>query len=192
MHVALQQQKLWYDRGPGWLISKPSRFPACSGVKNLSANAGEMSSIPGLGRTPGGGHGYPLYSCLGNPKDREAWQATVHGVAKNRTRLSNRTTTTTSTFLQIRLYGAPRRLFKSPFSLLTSLPAWTANRHLNSILMYVPSCCLPHLEGTAWGRLTLGTGQNISRTPAMSQRALCRCFNSSPSSLLGLPGSERI
>ena len=93
MHVALQQQKLWYDRGPGWLISKPSRFPARSGVKNLSANAGEMSSIPGLGRTPRGGHGYLLYSCLGNPKDREAWWATVHGVAKNRTRLSNQTTT---------------------------------------------------------------------------------------------------
>ena len=137
--MALQQQKLWYDRGPGWLISKPSRFPARSVVKNLSANAGEMRSIPGLGRTPGGGHGYLLYSCLGNPKDREAWWATVHGVAKNRTRLSNRTTTTTSTFLQIRLYGTHRRLFKSPFSSLTSLPAWTANRHLNSILMYVPS-----------------------------------------------------
>ena len=51
-------------------------------VKNPSANAGDPGLIPGLGRSPGGGHGNPLqYSCLGNPMDRRAWQATVHGVA---------------------------------------------------------------------------------------------------------------
>ena len=58
-------------------------------VKNLSANAGDVrdgGSIPGLGRSPGGGHGYPLqYACLENPMDRGAWWATVHGVAKSRT-----------------------------------------------------------------------------------------------------------
>ena len=58
-------------------------------VKNLSANAGDvrdMGSIPELGRSPGGGHGNPLlYFCLGNHKDRGAWWATVHGVAKSRT-----------------------------------------------------------------------------------------------------------
>ena len=52
-------------------------------VKNLSANAGDvgdLGSIPGLGRSPGGGHGNPLqYSCLENPIDRGAWWATVHG-----------------------------------------------------------------------------------------------------------------
>ena len=56
-------------------------------VKNLLANAGELrdaSSIPGLGRCPGGGNGNPLqYSCLENPMDREAWWATVHGVTKS-------------------------------------------------------------------------------------------------------------
>ena len=56
-------------------------------VKKLPANEGgigEVGDIPGLGRSPGVGNGYPLqYSCLGNPKDRGAWQATVHGVAKN-------------------------------------------------------------------------------------------------------------
>ena len=56
-------------------------------VKNLPANAGDirdMGSIPGLGRSPGGRHGNPLqYSCLENPKDREAWWATVHGVTKS-------------------------------------------------------------------------------------------------------------
>ena len=56
-------------------------------VKNLPANAGDVrdvGSIPGLGRSPGGGHGNPLqYSCLENPMDRGAWWATVHGVAKS-------------------------------------------------------------------------------------------------------------
>ena len=53
-------------------------------VQNLPANAGFASSIPGSGRSPGGGHGNPLqYSCLQNPMDRGAWQATVHGVAES-------------------------------------------------------------------------------------------------------------
>ena len=56
-------------------------------VKNPPANAGNMrgaSSIPGLARSPGGGHGNPLqYACLANPMDKEAWQATVHRGHKN-------------------------------------------------------------------------------------------------------------
>ena len=52
-------------------------------VKNLPANAGHLGSIPGLGRSPGAGKGNPLEnSCLGNPMDRGAWWATVHGVVK--------------------------------------------------------------------------------------------------------------
>ena len=62
-------------------------FPGGSVVKNLLANAGDPGDaglIPGSGRCPGEGHGHPLqYSCLGNPMEREAWQATVRGVAKN-------------------------------------------------------------------------------------------------------------
>ena len=50
-------------------------------VKNLPSNTGDMSSIPGLGRSPGEGNGNPLrYSGLGNSMDKGAWQATVHGV----------------------------------------------------------------------------------------------------------------
>ena len=53
-------------------------------VKNPSANA-DVSSVPGLGRSPGEGKGNLLqYSCLENPMDRGAWRATVHGVAKSR------------------------------------------------------------------------------------------------------------
>ena len=54
-----------------------------SAVKNPPVNAGDMGLIPGLGRCPGGGNGNPLqYSCLGNPMDRGAGRATVHGFAK--------------------------------------------------------------------------------------------------------------
>ena len=56
-------------------------------VKNTPANAGavrDVSSIPGWGRSLGGGHGNPLqFSCLENPMDRGAWWATVHRVAKS-------------------------------------------------------------------------------------------------------------
>jgi len=54
-------------------------------VKNPLASTGDIrntSSIPGLGRSPGVGHGNPFqYSCLENPMDRGAWKATVHGVS---------------------------------------------------------------------------------------------------------------
>ena len=60
-------------------------FPGGSVVKNPPANTQDAGSIPGLGRFPGEGNGYPLqYSCLGNPMDRGAWQSTVHGVARAR------------------------------------------------------------------------------------------------------------
>ena len=53
-------------------------------VKNPLAIAGDMDSITGSGRSPGGGNGNPLqYSCLGNPMDRGAWWATVHRVAES-------------------------------------------------------------------------------------------------------------
>ena len=63
-------------------------------VKNLPANAGDAGSVPEWGRSPGGGHDDPLqYSCLDNPRDRGTWRATVHGVAKSRTRLNAHTHT---------------------------------------------------------------------------------------------------
>jgi len=60
-------------------------------VKSLPANAGDLRDaglIPGLGRSPGEGHGNPLHRfCLENPMDRGAWWAIVHGVSKSQTRL---------------------------------------------------------------------------------------------------------
>ena len=65
---------------PQWLSSKKY---ACN-----AGDTGDAGSIPGLGRFPGGNHGNLFqYSCLENPMDREAWRATVHKFANNRTRL---------------------------------------------------------------------------------------------------------
>ena len=62
-------------------------------VKNRPANAGDVGSIPGSQRSPGGGHGNPIqYSCLENPMNRGAWRPTVHGVAKNQTQLKRLST----------------------------------------------------------------------------------------------------
>ena len=59
-------------------------------VKPSAYNVGDLGSIPGLGRSTGEGNGNQLqYSCLENPMDRRAWQATVHRVTKSQTRLSN-------------------------------------------------------------------------------------------------------
>ena len=74
----------------GWNSSWAWGFPGGSEYKLSACNAGDLSSIPGWGRSPGGGHGNPLqYSCLENPMDRGVWWATVHRVAKSRTWLSN-------------------------------------------------------------------------------------------------------
>ena len=65
-------------------------FTGGSDSKEFACNAGDLGLIPGLRRSPGGGHRNPLqYSCLENPMDRGAWQATVHGITKSQTRLSD-------------------------------------------------------------------------------------------------------
>ena len=82
----------------GWIfktlsISFPC-FPGGSEVKTSACNVGDLGLIPGSGRSPGEGNGNPLqYSCLEKPMDGGAWWATVHSVAKSRTRLSNFTFT---------------------------------------------------------------------------------------------------
>ena len=82
-----QTQLKWLSSSSSNLVYRASQMSLM--VKNLPANAGDIrdvGSIPGLGRSPGRGHGNPLqYSCLENPMDRGAWQATVLGVAKSQT-----------------------------------------------------------------------------------------------------------
>ena len=75
-------------------------FPGGSDGEESACNAEDLGLTPGLGRHPGGGHGNPLqYSCLENPMDR-AWWATVHGVSKSWTRLSNTAQHSTQVYIQ--------------------------------------------------------------------------------------------
>ena len=68
-----QQDHLFFTSLYQWLAG----FPGDSAIKNPPANTGGTGSMPGSGRSPGGGHGYPLQSsCLENPMEREAWRAT--------------------------------------------------------------------------------------------------------------------
>ena len=94
-------------------------------VKNPPANVGDIRDTawnPRLGRSPGEGHGNPLqYSCLGNPMDRGAWRATIHGVTKSQTQLKQCTHCSPTSSLSI---GFPRQgywselPFPSPVDLL--------------------------------------------------------------------------
>ena len=77
----------WGGEVSGWFkyitFDCALRLPCGSEGKASACNAGDLALIPGLGRSPGEGNGSPLqYSCLGNPMDREVWQATVHWVTK--------------------------------------------------------------------------------------------------------------
>ena len=65
-------------------------LPSGSDGQESACNAGDLDLIPGLGRSPGEGNDYALqYSCLENSMDRGAWRATVHGIARSQTQLSN-------------------------------------------------------------------------------------------------------
>ena len=93
-----------YNDGVSWddLCRSPGTIGASLGgsaVKNPPANAGDMGSVPGSGRSPGEGNGNTLqYSCLGHPTDRGAQRATVHGVTKNLDMTQGLTNTTTSVY----------------------------------------------------------------------------------------------
>jgi len=89
-----------------------STLPWGAEVKASACSAGDLGSIPGSGRSPGEGNGNPLqYSCLENPMDGGAWWATVYGVAKSRTRLSD----LTFTFLCQLFKSLPRLMLFPPF-----------------------------------------------------------------------------
>ena len=106
-------------------------------VKNPPASAvdgRDAGSIPGSGKSPGGGHSSPLqYSCLGNPMDRGAWQATVHGVTKSRTRLKRPSThSSTHWFFEAYVRGSPWTPTNTPVESERSLlwPIVILHQHL--------------------------------------------------------------
>ena len=71
--ILVKQKNEWYKR-----------FPCSSVSKESACEAGDLGSVPGSGRSPGEGTGNPLqYPCLGNPMERGAWWATVHGIAES-------------------------------------------------------------------------------------------------------------
>ena len=88
-------------------------FSGGSGVKNPPAYAGNTSSIPGLGRSLGGGNGNPLqYSYLGNPMDRGAWQATVHGLPRVGHTLSDNSSATQHNTTQYTMHYLTMKRFQ--------------------------------------------------------------------------------
>ena len=88
VHVSFRimvKKKLWFSQFVHQVVGLLDHmsFPCSSVGKESACNAGDLGSIPGLGRFPGEGNGNPLqYSCLENPMDREAWWATFYGVAR--------------------------------------------------------------------------------------------------------------
>ena len=121
-------QETRFDSWVGKILWRRDRLPTPvflgfldgSDSKESACNAGDLGSIPGLGRSLGEGNGYPLqYSGLEKYMDRGTWQATVHGIAKSQTRLSDfhfhfparlRRDVLISSFLQP-FTGGPLRMF---------------------------------------------------------------------------------
>ena len=94
-----------------YLVCILKGFPGGSEVQASASSAGDPGSIPGLGRFPGEGNVNPLQnSCLENPMDGGSWWATVHGVAKSRTRLSD----FILCILRSRISGCTKTSFKLP------------------------------------------------------------------------------
>ena len=95
-------------------------------VKNPPADAGDIrdvSSVPGMGRSPGGGHGNPLQcSCLENPMDRGAWRATVQGVAKSQTPLSTANSEYCFSWYSVVQLLSRVQLFASPWTIARQAP----------------------------------------------------------------------
>ena len=105
-------------------------FPGGSVVQNPLANAGNMGWIPGWARPPGGGNGNPLqYSYLKNPMDKGARRATIHGVTKSQTRLSNFTSLTSLTSYFITGEGNGNTLQYSCLENPMDRGAWLAMVH---------------------------------------------------------------
>ena len=127
-------------------------FPCGSDCKESACNAGHLGSIPGLGRSPEGGNGNPFqYSCLKNPKDRGAWEATVHWITKSRTHWATNTFTFIFTHTAYYIYtdpegrwgvSFPQEWFMDGVSHLDSEQAELSAQHLRCALhSHLPLSC---------------------------------------------------
>ena len=97
-------------------------FPGSLGGKMSAYNVGDLGSISGSGRSPREVNGNPLqYSCLENPMDRGAWWAKVHGVAKSRTRLSDFSSSSSSSVLKI-LFHARSSYCRVSYCIKSTIP----------------------------------------------------------------------
>ena len=109
-----------------YLIKYPSNqsgFPGSSVIKNTPANAGDVGSIPGLGRSPGKGNGSWLqYSCLENPMDRGSQWVAVHGVTKSQTLVSDWAHSTT--IIPAARMELGRYIHPTPWPMSSLLGAW--------------------------------------------------------------------
>ena len=128
-------------------------LPCCSDGKESTCDSGDLGSIPGSGRSPGEGNGNPLqYSCLGNPMDRGAWWATVHGVMKSQTWLSDKHGyTATSVRILIEPSGIISKTFHDTYP------------------------CTPHSR-QALTRLTLGAPCSFTSIYVLASILLCILF----------------
>ena len=114
-------------------------------VKHIPSNAGDTGSIPGLGRSPGGEHGSPLlYSCQDNPVDREAWWATLRGVAES----------------YMTEHAHTSKLFESRLEVESLQPC----RQENHLVCLVESACL-QAPALLLGPTMLLRVQTLRRTP---------------------------
>ena len=138
------------------LSSHTSGFPGGSEGKASDSNAGDLGSIPGSGRSPGEGNGNPLkYSCLENLMDRGAWWATVHGVAKSWTRLSDFTFTFTFS------YFCPLMRWSKPLTRHGSPPQCHFKGDGETFSGCFPSPTT-HQQSPLWGILSVSWGTTLS------------------------------
>ena len=124
----------WKEGIPRWLSGKES-----------TCNAGDVSSIPGSGRSPGRGNGKPLqYSCLGNPMDRGVWRTRVHGILKAGPHLATK--------------PPPKRIQNKVWSLCTHA----------KVLQSCPTLCTSMDCVAHQASLTMGFSRQLSHTVAQS------------------------
>ena len=131
-------------------------FPCGSGGKEFACSVGDLGSIPGLGRSPGGGPGHLIqYSCLENPTDIGAWWAAVHGITKSWTHLSmhayksqrggtrNGNPKVAVYFFECLTSASPRFCLTPSFTVSSGKATWALTLHHCTVLAskgHIPVC----------------------------------------------------